>query len=73
MSRDNLGSSLVFFMLGAATGAAIALLYAPQEGEATRRHDVIRNAGDCQGMDQRMKKGAGKKPAPRGGIVEQSM
>lgn len=37
MSRDNLGSSLVFFMLGAATGAAIALLYAPQEGEATRR------------------------------------
>lgn len=38
MSKDNLGSSLVFFMLGAATGAAIALLYAPQEGEATRRY-----------------------------------
>ena len=37
MSKDNLGSSLVFFMLGAATGAAIALLYAPQEGEATRK------------------------------------
>lgn len=37
MSKDNLGSNLVFFLLGAATGAAIALLYAPQEGEATRR------------------------------------
>jgi gas vesicle protein len=31
------GSNLVFFLLGAATGAAITLLYAPQEGEATRR------------------------------------
>ena len=38
MSKDNLGSNLVFFLLGAATGAAIALLYAPQEGEATRRY-----------------------------------
>ena len=37
MSRDNLGSNLVCFLLGAAAGAAIALLYAPQEGEATRR------------------------------------
>ena len=37
MSSDNLGSNLVYFLLGAATGAAIALLYAPQEGEATRR------------------------------------
>jgi gas vesicle protein len=34
---DNLGNNLVYFLLGAATGAAIALLYAPQEGEATRR------------------------------------
>ena len=38
MSKDNLGGNLVFFLLGAATGAAIALLYAPQEGEATRRY-----------------------------------
>jgi gas vesicle protein len=37
MSSDNLGSNLVYFLLGAAAGAAIALLYAPQEGEATRR------------------------------------
>jgi gas vesicle protein len=38
MSRDNnAGSNLVFFLLGAAVGAAVALLYAPQEGEATRR------------------------------------
>jgi gas vesicle protein len=37
MNRDNWGSGLVFFLLGAATGAAVALLYAPQEGEATRR------------------------------------
>lgn len=35
--KDSWGSNLVFFLLGAATGAAIALLYAPQEGEATRR------------------------------------
>jgi len=37
MSKDNWGGNLVFFLLGAATGAAVALLYAPQEGEATRR------------------------------------
>jgi gas vesicle protein len=38
MSKDsNAGSNLVFFLLGAAVGAAVALLYAPQEGEATRR------------------------------------
>ena len=37
MSRDNWGGNLVFFLLGAAAGTAIALLYAPQEGEATRR------------------------------------
>ena len=35
--KDSWGSNLVFFLLGAATGAAVALLYAPQEGEATRR------------------------------------
>ncbi len=29
--------NLVFFFLGAAVGAAVALLYAPQEGGVTRR------------------------------------
>lgn len=39
MSKDSnsAGSNLVFFLLGAAVGAAVALLYAPQEGQATRR------------------------------------
>ena len=38
MRRDSdWGGHLVFFLLGAATGAAVALLYAPQEGEVTRR------------------------------------
>jgi gas vesicle protein len=38
MSKDsNAGSNLVCFLLGAAVGAAVALLYAPQEGETTRR------------------------------------
>ena len=38
MSKDtNWGGNLVFFLLGAATGAAVALLYAPQDGESTRR------------------------------------
>ena len=39
MSRDNnnAASNLVFFLIGAAVGASVALLYAPQEGEETRR------------------------------------
>ena len=37
MNKDNFGSNLVFFLLGSATGAAVALLYAPQDGESTRR------------------------------------
>ena len=48
MSSDsNWGGNLVFFLLGAATGAAIALLYAPQEGEATRRI-IAERAGDVK-------------------------
>jgi gas vesicle protein len=48
MSRDNnWGGNLVFFLLGAATGAAVALLYAPQEGEATRRM-IGEKAGDIK-------------------------
>ncbi len=35
MAQDN--SSLVWFVAGAAVGASIALLYAPQSGKETRR------------------------------------
>ena len=38
MSRDSLGTSVVFFMLGAAVGASVALLYAPQDGASTRKY-----------------------------------
>ncbi len=39
MSQDSerAASNLVCFMLGAAIGAAVALLYAPREGAETRR------------------------------------
>jgi gas vesicle protein len=39
MANDNgsTGSVLVAFVLGAITGAAVALLYAPAAGEETRR------------------------------------
>jgi gas vesicle protein len=37
MSRDNRGSNLVFFIVGAAIGASVALLYAPQDGQSTRK------------------------------------
>lgn len=36
MAQDN-GSKLVWFFAGAAVGATIALLYAPQSGEETRK------------------------------------
>ncbi len=37
MARDN-GINLVWFTAGAAIGATIALLYAPQTGRETRRY-----------------------------------
>ncbi len=37
MAQDN-GSALVWFTAGAAIGATIALLYAPQAGKDTRRY-----------------------------------
>lgn len=46
-NNSNWGGNLVFFLLGAATGAAVALLYAPQEGEATRRM-IGEKAGDIK-------------------------
>ena len=36
MARNN-GDSLVWFLVGAAVGASVALLYAPQSGDRTRR------------------------------------
>jgi gas vesicle protein len=37
MASENNGSKLVWFLTGAAIGAAIALLYAPQSGHDTRK------------------------------------
>jgi gas vesicle protein len=47
MAQDNSGK-LVWFVAGAAIGATIALLYAPQAGHATRRiiGRKARQAGD---------------------------
>jgi gas vesicle protein len=36
MSRDNSGSVMVAFVIGAMAGAAVALLFAPATGEETR-------------------------------------
>ena len=38
MASEYDGSKLVWFLTGAAIGAAIALLYAPQSGRDTRRY-----------------------------------
>jgi len=37
MASNNSASSAVWFLTGAALGAAVALLYAPQTGEETRK------------------------------------
>ena len=36
MAKDNSGSLMVAFVIGALTGAAVALIYAPATGEETR-------------------------------------
>jgi gas vesicle protein len=38
VSKDNSGNLLVAFVIGALTGAAVALLYAPATGEDTREY-----------------------------------
>ena len=38
MSNDNSGSVLIGFIVGAMTGAAVALLFAPASGEETREY-----------------------------------
>lgn len=38
MSHHDNSSKLIWFLTGAAIGAAIALLYAPQSGKDTRRY-----------------------------------
>ena len=59
MSKDNSGTVMVAFVIGALTGAAVALLFAPATGEETREflgqkaregRDKARDAVD-QGRD----------------------
>jgi gas vesicle protein len=38
MQRDNSGTFMVAFVIGALTGAAVALLFAPASGEETREY-----------------------------------
>jgi gas vesicle protein len=59
VAKDNSGSMMVAFLMGALTGAAVALLFAPASGEETREflgqkaregRDKARDAVD-QGRD----------------------
>jgi len=38
MSKDNSGNLMLAFVVGALTGAAVALLFAPASGEETREY-----------------------------------
>ena len=56
MANDNSGSVLIAFVVGAITGAAVALLYAPASGDETREYlgDRAREGREKarQAMDQ---------------------
>ncbi|MEQ1886737.1 MAG: YtxH domain-containing protein [Bryobacteraceae bacterium] len=60
MAQDN-GDRLIWFLTGAALGAAVALLYAPQSGDKTRRliGRKVREGGEVIGDSGRdlMEKG----------------
>ena len=48
MAQDNnFGENVVWFFVGAAMGAAVALLYAPQSGDRTRRL-LVRKLSDSR-------------------------
>ena len=48
MASESNGSNVVWFLAGVAIGAAVALLYAPQSGDQTRKY--IRKKAD-EGRD----------------------
>jgi gas vesicle protein len=48
MAQDNnFGENMVWFFVGASVGAAVALLYAPQSGDRTRRL-IVRKLSDSR-------------------------
>jgi len=67
MKRNLEVRNVVWFLAGAATGAAVALLYAPASGERTRRR-IVRTAEDVQEYledlgEDLVEKGRGKQAA----------
>lgn len=49
MAKEDSGSSISWFLVGAAAGAALALLYAPKTGKDTRKllHKTTREGRDA--------------------------
>lgn len=45
--NNNFGENVVWFFVGATVGAAVALLYAPQSGDRTRRL-IVRKLSDSR-------------------------